>query len=235
MRANRAIAVRFRLVALALLAIGAISAAHAAESSARSDYAAAARLTADSARGRELFGVCAACHGVDGNGQRDGSIPAIAGQHRSVLLRQLIDFRHQRRWDIRMEHFAASKRFPDLADLVDLAAYASSLPVRPGRAQTGNGTELRSGVSAYLTNCSRCHGTSGQGDSAKDVPRLAGQHYEYLVRQMHDTMENRRPNMAPTHIDLLRRVLDRDVIDGIADYLSRLCADRACSGPPQNQ
>ena len=34
------------------------------------------------------------------------AVPAIAGQHYIVVVKQLVDYRHQRRWDILMEHAA---------------------------------------------------------------------------------------------------------------------------------
>src|SRR5579859_1505192 len=57
-------------------------------------------------RGAELFRPCTACHGPSGAGTLDGGVPRIAGQHASVLAKQLVDYRHDRRWDLRMEHFA---------------------------------------------------------------------------------------------------------------------------------
>jgi cytochrome c553 len=53
------------------------------------------------------------------------------------------------------------------------------------------------------------------------IPRIAGQHYEYLMRQIDDAVEGRRPNFSASHVRLLAR-LERDDIVGLADYLSRL-------------
>ena len=64
------------------------------------------------ARG-ELFAQCASCHGPDGGGKTDGSMPRIAGQHYRVLAKQIVDFRHGKRWDFRMEGVATShESFP---------------------------------------------------------------------------------------------------------------------------
>ena len=40
------------------------------------------------------------------------STPRIAGQHYSVLLKQLVDFRHGKRWDFRMEERADQHHLP---------------------------------------------------------------------------------------------------------------------------
>ena len=69
--------------------------------------------------------------------------------------------------------------------------------------------------------CAACHGTSGSGTRDGAVPRLAGQHYDYLVRQMHDAIEERRPNFSAPHVRLLAR-LQGDDMAAVADYLSRV-------------
>src|SRR5687768_6247165 len=65
-------------------------------SAAIAEFRAAVALDADLAHGRELFAACAECHRADGSGSADGTIPVIAGQHVSVLVKQLVDFRHDR-------------------------------------------------------------------------------------------------------------------------------------------
>src|SRR4051812_40362530 len=74
--------------------------------SAKQEMEQALRSAPDNQRGAELFHQCAVCHGPDGGGTKDGNTPRIAGQHVSVLVKQLVDYRHNRRWDIRMEHYA---------------------------------------------------------------------------------------------------------------------------------
>ena len=71
--------------------------------SARQDLATVLAGKPDVDHGAELFGQCAVCHGPQGAGQLDGSVPRIAGQHYRVLARQIVDFRHGARWDFRME------------------------------------------------------------------------------------------------------------------------------------
>ena len=83
------------LAALAICASGAVNANDGDD--ARAELLQAARLTPNAAHGATLFETCAACHGRDGLGTSDGTVPAIAGQHGSVLLKQLVDFRHNQR------------------------------------------------------------------------------------------------------------------------------------------
>jgi cytochrome c553 len=192
---------------------------------ARKEFLEAAKLTPDAAHGAQLFETCAACHGPKGLGVSDGSVPAIAGQHGSVLLKQLVDFRHDERWDERMAHFVDRHHLPTSQDVTDVAAYAASLPRFPAMADSiGDGSFLREGASVYFRVCEACHGPLGQGDGLRLRPRLAGQHYEYLLRQLAATAEGYRPGMDPAHVARLR-ALSPEQVRGVADYLSRVSPD----------
>jgi cytochrome c553 len=171
-------------------------------------------------RGAELFRPCTACHGPLGAGTLDGGVPRIAGQHASVLAKQLVDYRHDRRWDLRMEHFADGHHLVNAQAIADITAYISQLQINspPG---VGNGELAEHGASVYAKRCSSCHGQSAQGDEKKLIPQIAGQHYEYLMRQIYDAVDGRRPNFSIPHVRLLAR-LQRDDIVGLADYLSRM-------------
>jgi cytochrome c553 len=181
---------------------------------------AASAAKQDPTNGQELFETCAACHGSRGGGVTDGTVPAIAGQHYRVIVKQLVDFRHDQRWDIRMEHFTDRHRLPNPQQLADLAAYVSQMP-RTNHPGGADPELLQRGANVYFARCEGCHGPSGQGDDDELVPRLAGQHADYLLRQFYDAVEGRRPNMDGEHARLLEK-LDRDELVGIADYLSRL-------------
>jgi cytochrome c553 len=192
---------------------------------ARKEFLEAAKLTPNAEHGAELFDTCAACHAASGRGTSDGTVPAIAGQHGSVLLKQLVDFRHEQRWDERMEHFTDRHHLPTSQDLTDVAAYASSLPRFPAMADAiGDGAFLHEGASVYFRECEACHGPLGQGDVLHLRPRLAGQHYEYLLRQLGETASGYRPGMDPAHVARLRN-LSPEELRGVADYLSRVSPD----------
>jgi cytochrome c553 len=218
--------VRIASLALALtVGLARIAMPADAPGTARQEFLAAARLTPNAERGAKLFETCAACHGPEGRGTADGTVPAIAGQHGSVLLKQLVDFRHEQRWDERMEHFTDRHHLPTAQDLTDVAAYASKLPRFPAMADTvGDGSFLHEGASVYFRVCEACHGPLGQGDVLRLRPRLAGQHYEYLLRQLAQTAAGYRPGMDPAHVARLR-ALTPEQIRGVADYLSRVSPD----------
>ena len=60
-----------------------------------------------------------------------------------------------------------------------------------------------------------------EGDAGVAIPRLAGQHYDYLRRQLYDAVDRRRPNFAADHLKLLSR-FERADFAGVSDYLLRL-------------
>ena len=57
--------------------------------------------------------------------------------------------------------------------------------------------------------CAACHGADGNSTAA-DFPRLAGQHFDYLVKTMRDYKSGARKNaiMAPQVANLTARDLD---------------------------
>ncbi len=214
---------------LTTILLGSSLAAHAQNANpklgALNEFVDAAQLEPDRARGARLFETCAACHGQDGTGTDDGEVPAIAGQHGSVLLKQLTDFRHQQRRDERMQYFTDRHHLPGPQELTDVAAHVAALPRFPRtRSGIGDGTSLGEGASVYFRECERCHGPIGQGDLLTRRPRLAGQHYLYLLRQLEDTAQKRRPGMDAAHVDMLRRMSPAQ-LRGVADYLSRVSPD----------
>ena len=191
------------------------------------DFRSAMKLEPNLAHGAELFTTCSACHGASGLGIQDGSVPAIAGQHISVLVKQLVDFRHDRRWDERMRNFASQHNLNGPQDLLDVAAYAESLPRWPPlEGGTGGATAPNEGNVLYHRYCADCHGPLALGELRRIRPRLAGQRYQYLLRQLEETADHMRPGMDIEHVKLISALSVKER-GAVADYLSRLSPDLA--------
>lgn len=184
------------------------------------EYAQVVRSKPDVVHGEALFETCAACHGPRGAGVADGTVPAIAGQHFHVIARQLVDYRHDKRWDLRMNHFTDQHHLGGAQDIADVATFVSQLTVTKAP-DHGSGEYLQHGAEVYAHLCASCHGAAGEGDDNEGYPQLSGQHYDYLLRQMHDALDGRRPGFPPDHVRLLQSI-ERDDLSGVADYLSRL-------------
>jgi len=174
----------------------------------------------DRERGARLFAICAECHGPGGGGDASGWPPEIAGQHPRVIAKELVDFRTGVRWYDPMERIAGRHVLHTTEDIADIAAYVGAL-APTAAAAPGNGRWVEQGASLYLRKCESCHGAQGEGSDARFVPRVAGQQFEYLQRQLHDVSEARRPNMQPQHQALLKGLGAQDLA-GIADYMARL-------------
>lgn len=199
-------------------------------SKARSEYAAVLAAQSDDARGAELYANCVSCHELDGMGRKDGSTPRLAGQHYRVLVRQLIDFRYSKRWDVRMEEVASERHaLAEAQDIADVAAYLSGLTVG-GEPGVGDGTLLARGATIYGGRCQSCHGIHGEGDAARAVPRIGGQHAGYLMRQIYDAVDGRRTPLATTHRQRFSR-LDFQDVRGLSDFLARAGWSETVSEP----
>jgi cytochrome c553 len=172
--------------------------------------------------GAALYDTCAACHGPTGAGARDGSVPAIGGQHFKVVARQLTDFRSGNRPDERMQHFTNLHHLKDAQEVADVAAYVNALtPAKdPG---LGEGKASPEGAQVYARACATCHGRNAQGSSTLAIPRLAGQQYVYLLQQMQDIVDGRRPDYSPQHSVLFNR-LHRAQFVSVSEYLAHVDA-----------
>jgi cytochrome c553 len=60
-------------------------------------------------------------------------------------------------------------------------------------------------------------GFTGQNE----IPRVAGQHYEYIVKQLKDFRDKKRTNDAGNMASVSRGITDED-IDKLAQYVTSL-------------
>jgi cytochrome c553 len=186
------------------------------------EFRAAVALEPDLAHGKTLFAACAECHQANGSGSADGTIPVIAGQHVSVLVKQLVDFRHDRRWHAKMQSAAKAHELASPQDVLDVAAYAESLRrPPPPKGGMGDGKTVQEGRIVYYRECEGCHGRLAEGDLRTLKPRLAGQHYAYLLRQLSETASGQRPGMDDMHVQRIGALSEAERV-AVADHLSRL-------------
>jgi len=105
--------------------------------------------------------VCSNCHGVDCNATSP-NFPRLAGQPETYLALQLKSFRSKGRYDpAGFEYmWGLSRALTDAGK----AIFAEGLPEQ------------------HVPACATCHGANGEGHD--QFPRLAGQHAEYVVKQL---------------------------------------------------
>ena len=182
-------------------------------------FAAAVLLPAtafpDAAAGKQKAAVCAECHGADGN-SIDPLRPNLAGQTARYLYLQLRDFKEGRRKDPLMSPRAANLSRQDMLDLAD---YFSSQKMASSTHKVESVKVTEGKKIADNALCPMCHlgGFSGQNE----IPVVAGQHYDYIVKQLKDFRDGTRSNdngvMGPT-----AKALTDEQIQVIAQYLSSL-------------
>jgi cytochrome c553 len=77
------------------------------------------------------------------------------------------------------------------------------------------------GAKAYRT-CAACHGESGVGSSDEFVPRIAGQHYRVVIRQLVDYRHGQRWNDRMQAATTQHQLPDAQAIANVATYVNLL-------------
>ena len=79
-----------------------------------------------------------------------------------------------------------------------------------------------------FAKCAECHGRDGGGDTSGAIPRIAGQHYRVMVRQILDFRRGKRWDFRMEGVATSHEILrERQDIADVAWYVSRLDADSA--------
>lgn len=183
----------------------------------------------DAERGKQLYALCAACHGPNAEGIPALNAPANAGQDPWYMTRQLKNFQAGIRGAHPDDTFGAQMRPMAMvlatdAQIADVVAYITSLDL-PDPPQTVDG-DVELGKQAYET-CIPCHGEFGEGAQSLDAPRLSNQHDWYIVRQL----ENFKAGIRGGHqndiygaqMRIMSQMLESDErIRGVAAYIATL-------------
>jgi cytochrome c553 len=103
--------------------------------------------------------------------------------------------------------------------MLDLAAFFAAQKPRPTGFKADEGRAARGKAKADETLCTMCHlgGFAGQNE----IPRVAGQHYEYIVKQLRDVKNRVRTNDAGSMTSVARTLSDQDIED-LGHYLASL-------------
>jgi cytochrome c oxidase subunit 2 len=135
--------------------------------------------------GATAYATCAACHGVQGQGNPAMNSPALAGQDAEYTARQMRNYKAGIRGSDPKDAFGAQMRgmsnvLGDDAAVVAVSEYIATME-RPAGASTD--ADLSAGRKAYAL-CVSCHGQKGEGNPALNGPALAGLDAPYLERQL---------------------------------------------------
>lgn len=170
--------------------------------------------------------VCSSCHGMTGVSVSP-NFPHLAAQTPMYLAAQLREFRSHDRLDpAGFEYmWGLSRKLTDeqIQGLADYYAHQAPAPAAtkgdPARVAVGERI-FREGVAGKnVPACVSCHGDRGQGNG--QFPRLAGQHADYVVKQLVVFQRtNQRPSAAAMKI--VAHELSRPEIENVAAYVQAL-------------
>lgn len=179
----------------------------------------------DTSAGQAKAGVCAACHGMDGN-SASAQYPKLAGQHAAYIVQQLEMFKSGKRPNPIMVGFASMLNEQEMRDV---GAYFASKTSLPGVADTklvAQGEALYRGGNKdeQVPACMACHGPDGRGNPGAGYPQLAGQHADYVALMLKDWRDGKSwgdDDHAKIMVLVAKGLTDADIA-ALASYVEGL-------------
>ncbi len=158
---------------------------------------------------------CFACHGESGQSQLP-DVPSLGAQPVPYSLIQLVMFRDKLRLTEPMNAMANGLTDDDLRKAADLIA---KLPPPPPAADSPDAARMENGrMLAEQHRCNFCHQANFEG--GQNVPRLAGQREDYLLKALRGYKDNSRRGYDASMSDVVYRMKDEDFVE-LAYFLAR--------------
>ncbi len=197
-------------------------------------YSYAAEIDLD--LGEEINEVCAGCHGEYGEGGKQGEYPRLAGLPVAYISQQLKLFKEEKRKNMPMRPYANERELPD-EDIPSIAVFLSQIKLTSQMPVFDKNTsaydklliakkvfnipkqegDIALGKKIYSKECKSCHGRNGKGKKNSDIPPLAGQYTQYMLRQMDHFAKGKREHDDDADFFAEMKV---DEIQAIMAYLS---------------
>ncbi len=131
--------------------------------------------------------VCAACHGLEGEGKEELHSPSIAGLPEWYSVEQIEKFRSGTRGfhleDLPGQQMRAISLTLTEAQIAQAAAAVAAMPARPTEAPS-SGFDLEKARYRYANDCMECHRYNGKGEIAFRSAPLISLNRSYLLRQL---------------------------------------------------
>jgi len=176
---------------------------------------AAAVLPASAQSLEERLPACLACHGEKGQSETP-EVPSLGGMPEFYLIIQLYMFREKLRAVEIMND--VTKGLSD-DDLRKLAGMIANLPPPKPAGDPADPARAQQALELIPQNrCNFCHGANFAGD--QNVPRLAGQREDYLVKTLREYKTNTRRGYDASMADVMYPIGENDIL-ALAHYLSR--------------
>lgn len=157
---------------------------------------------------------CLACHGASGQSATP-EVPSLGGQPAFYVTIQLFMFRERLRVVEPMTTVSQGISNDELRRIADVI---SRLPPPPagGPFDPERMERARALIDQY--RCNFCHNADYSGE--QNVPRLAGQREDYLVKALREYRNNTRRGYDASMADVLNAISDEQILD-LAYFLSR--------------
>ncbi|KAF3998675.1 c-type cytochrome [Glaciimonas immobilis] len=170
---------------------------------------------ADIEAGKKKAETCIACHGVAGNSTVP-MFPVLAGQSARYLYLELRDFKEGARVNPMMSPMAANLSKEDMQDLAAYFAAQIPTPINfkadPAKVKLGF-------AKAEEVLCSMCHLGAMKGQN--EIPKLSGQHYDYIAKQLTDFRARARTNDAGNMTAVTKNLTDDDIVN-LSQYIANI-------------
>jgi len=163
--------------------------------------------------------VCAACHGADGHATL-AEVPHLAGQPRLFIENRLVMMREG--LSVVPQMAGQLDGLTD-ADLSALSRHYAAMPLKPERAARDAARAARGAAISQRALCGSCHLPGYEG--REQIPRLAGQREDYLLKSMRDFAAGRTGGRDTLMSNALLGLTDADLQD-LAHHLATVPAPR---------
>jgi cytochrome c553 len=175
-----------------------------------------AALPVAAASVEERLAPCLACHGEQGQ-SANPEVPSLGAQPAFYVMVQLYMFRERLRIVEPMNEMTKGLSDDDLRRMADLIA---KLPP-PGPVEAAGDPERLERARALVQQhrCNVCHTPNFAG--VENVPRLAGQREDYLVKALREYKNNTRRGYDAAMAEVLYAVSDEQILD-LAYFLARV-------------
>ena len=160
-------------------------------------------------------GACIGCHGPNGNSTMPG-IPSLAAQNSRYLYLQLRDFQEGRRHNDMMTPMTAGLSKDDMREIADY--YSKQKLSSKGFKADADKAKLGK-AKADETLCAMCH--LGEFVGQNEIPKVAGQNYDYVVKSLTDFKAKTRTNDAGNMTSVASTLSAAD-IENLAHYIAGL-------------
>jgi cytochrome c553 len=158
---------------------------------------------------------CFGCHGVNGNSVMPNT-PSLAGQNARYIYLQLRDFQEGRRDNAMMTPMTAGLTREDMHELANFFSKqkltSKNFKADPEKAQKGF-------AKADETLCAMCH--LGEFSGQNEIPKVAGQNYDYVIKTLKDFKAKNRTNDAGNMTSVASTLSDED-IENLGHYIAGL-------------